>query len=138
MFGIRLAPPLLLAGSDCLLESIQFLSIHGYYLLPPFFRFQACRTPRAVAILATYTHLQPCRRHILLLHPDSMRIRLLSTDDNDVADSDWHGIHTWQPRCEIFHLDGFHYAGLDSRLKHRYCYLDSHAACWGLWKIHWH
>ena len=89
-----------------------------------------------MTISASYTHLQPYRRHVLLLDTDTMNIRLLSSEASGLTDSGWHGIHTWCQGCTTFYLNGFHYAGLESRVKHRFrMVLGCYAVHWGFWRF---
>ena len=63
-------------------------------------------------ISVSYTHLAPYRRHVLLLDTMSRQVRLIPDPrDFPVADSGWHGRHTWAPRTAAFVLDDLHYDG---------------------------
>ena len=63
-------------------------------------------------LLASYTHLCPFRRQVLLLHVQRLRVRLLSDPMEYLhADSGWHGRHNWFPGCDSFSVWDFRYHG---------------------------
>ena len=71
-------------------------------------------------ISVSYTNLVPYRRHVLLLDTMRRQVRLISDPrDFPVADSGWHGRHTWAPRTLAFVLDDFHYDGGRALFYHR-------------------
>ena len=71
-------------------------------------------------ISVSYTNLVPYRRHVLLLDTMRRQVRLISDPrDFPVADSGWHGTHTWAPGTAAFVLDDFHYDGHRANFSHR-------------------
>ena len=87
-------------------------------------------------VVASYTNIQPYRRHILLVHRQTNQVRLLS-DQRDFAspDSLWHGRCSWRPRCTDFVLSEFHYMGERGNSRHLISFtLDTYSAAMGVWR----
>ena len=86
--------------------------------------------------VASYTNMQPYRRHILLVHRPTNQVRLLS-DPRYFANPDslWHGRCSWQPRCTDFVLREFHYMGECGNVRHLIFFtLDTYSAALGVWR----